>query len=55
MGSEFVQLGGLLSYGASISDLHYRAAAFVDQILKGADPAGSQLLGRLLARPGICR
>jgi putative ABC transport system substrate-binding protein len=37
--SEFVSIGGTLSYGPDITDLSYRAVAYVDKILKGADPA----------------
>jgi len=36
---EFVELGGLLSYGVDYRDLYYRSAALIDKIFKGAQPA----------------
>ena len=35
---DFVEMGGLMSYGVNLPELSRRAAEYVDQILKGAKP-----------------
>ena len=35
---DYVDVGGLMSYGPNFADLFRRAATYVDKILKGARP-----------------
>ena len=36
---EYVEAGGLMSYGANFPDLFRRAAELVDKVLRGTQPA----------------
>jgi putative ABC transport system substrate-binding protein len=58
---DFVEAGGLVSYGVSLPDLYRRAAGYVDKILKGAkplelpiaQPTGSELVLNITAAKAL--
>jgi putative ABC transport system substrate-binding protein len=39
VGREFIEAGGLITYGVSFPHLYFRAATYVDKIFRGAKPA----------------
>jgi putative tryptophan/tyrosine transport system substrate-binding protein len=39
VGREFIEAGGLMTYGVSFPHLYFRAATYVDKIFRGAKPA----------------
>jgi len=51
---EYVEAGGLMSYGANIPHLFARAAELVDKILRGTKPGDIELVDKILrgTKPG---
>jgi ABC-type uncharacterized transport system substrate-binding protein len=39
VGREFIEAGGLMTYGVSFPHLYFRAATYVDKIFRGVKPA----------------
>src|SRR6185295_6066002 len=44
--TDFVNAGGLMSYGVSLADLSRQSAWYVDQILKGSKPSQLPVVSR---------
>jgi putative ABC transport system substrate-binding protein len=51
--TSFVELGGLVSYGADIPDVYRRTAGLVDKILKGAQPGDLPVEGPTHSDMGV--